>query len=102
MENVKCERCGADLNTFAFDGGRRGECPCASTTRQERVGGAAYVPRGRSHSCTASDGCPCEAAEVSSYLSRIGKRGGAAGRGAAKARTTEQARKAAHARWAKR
>jgi hypothetical protein len=36
---------------------------------------------------------------VKAYLSKIGRKGGAAGRGAAKARTSEQARAAAYARW---
>ena len=36
---------------------------------------------------------------VSAYLAAIGRRGGAAGRGPAKARTTWQARKAAKVRW---
>lgn len=38
---------------------------------------------------------------VHDYLSEIGRKGGAAGRGAAKTRTSEQARKAALARWGK-
>lgn len=38
---------------------------------------------------------------ISRYLSRIGKRGGAAGRGKVKARTRAQAQAAARARWAK-
>ena len=38
---------------------------------------------------------------VKKYLSAIGRRGGEAGRGAAKARTSEQCRAAALARWAK-
>lgn len=37
---------------------------------------------------------------IHDYLSEIGRRGGAAGRGSAKARTTEQARAAVLARWA--
>jgi hypothetical protein len=37
---------------------------------------------------------------VSRYLAEIGRKGGAAGRGLAKARPSEQARKAALARWA--
>jgi hypothetical protein len=36
------------------------------------------------------------------YLATIGRKGGSAGRGKSKARTTEQARKAALARWVKR
>ena len=36
------------------------------------------------------------------YLAEIGRKGGAAGRGPAKARTSEQARTAALARWGKR
>lgn len=36
---------------------------------------------------------------VHDYLVEIGRKGGAAGRGPAKARTSEQARAAAHARW---
>lgn len=39
---------------------------------------------------------------VSRYLSKIGKKGGMAGKGEAKARTSEQARDAVNARWAKR
>ena len=39
---------------------------------------------------------------VHDYLAEIGRKGGAAGRGPAKARTSEQARKAALARWGKR
>lgn len=38
---------------------------------------------------------------VRDYLAEIGRKGGAAGRGSAKARTTEQARAAVLARWAK-
>lgn len=38
---------------------------------------------------------------VHDYLAEIGRKGGAAGRGPAKARTSEQARKAALARWGK-
>lgn len=38
---------------------------------------------------------------VSQYLAKIGRKGGAAGRGSAKARTSEQARAAAQARWSK-
>lgn len=36
---------------------------------------------------------------VRAYLSQIGRKGGAAGRGASKARTSEQARAAARAKW---
>lgn len=36
------------------------------------------------------------------YLATIGRKGGQSGRGKSKARTTEQARKAALARWVKR
>jgi len=36
---------------------------------------------------------------VHDYLAEIGRKGGAAGRGPTKARTSEQARKAALARW---
>jgi hypothetical protein len=36
------------------------------------------------------------------YLATIGRKGGQSGRGKSKARTHEQARKAALARWAKR
>jgi hypothetical protein len=39
---------------------------------------------------------------VHDYLAEIGRKGGAAGRGPAKARTSEQARAAARARWGKR
>jgi hypothetical protein len=39
---------------------------------------------------------------VSKYLAAIGRKGGQSGRGKSKARTTEQARKAAMARWVKR
>jgi hypothetical protein len=39
---------------------------------------------------------------VYDYLSDIGRKGGAAGRGPAKARTSEQAQAAARARWGKR
>lgn len=39
---------------------------------------------------------------VHDYLAEIGRKGGAAGRGPAKARSSEQARKAALARWGKR
>ena len=39
---------------------------------------------------------------VHDYLAEIGRKGGAAGRGPAKARTSEQARKAALAGWARR
>ena len=39
---------------------------------------------------------------VHDYLAEIGRKGGAAGRGPAKARTSEQARTAALARWGKR
>ncbi len=39
---------------------------------------------------------------VHDYLAEIGRKGGAAGRGPAKARTSEQARRAALARWGKR
>ena len=39
---------------------------------------------------------------VHDYLAEIGRNGGAAGRGPAKARTSEQARDAARARWGKR
>ena len=39
---------------------------------------------------------------VHDYLAAIGRKGGAAGRGPAKARTSEQARTAALARWGKR
>lgn len=35
------------------------------------------------------------------YFAKIGKKGGAAGKGAAKARSSEQARKAAKIRWQK-
>jgi hypothetical protein len=38
---------------------------------------------------------------VHDYLAEIGRKGGAAGRGPAKARTSKQARRAAQARWAK-
>lgn len=38
---------------------------------------------------------------VRAYLSQIGRKGGAAGRGASKARTSEQARAAARAKWTK-
>lgn len=41
-------------------------------------------------------------AMLRAYLSSIGRRGGAAGTGKAKARTSEQARAAAKARWEKR
>lgn len=36
---------------------------------------------------------------VSRYLSKIGKKGGMTGKGAAKARSSEQARAAVNARW---
>ena len=36
---------------------------------------------------------------IHDYLAEIGRKGGAAGRGPAKARTSEQARKASLARW---
>ena len=39
---------------------------------------------------------------IHDYLSEIGRKGGAVGRGPAKARTSDQARKAALARWGKR
>ena len=39
---------------------------------------------------------------VHDYRAEIGRKGGAAGRGPAKARTSEQARKVALARWGKR
>lgn len=39
--------------------------------------------------------------EVKAYLAKIGRKGGSAGRGTAKARTSEQARAAAQARWSK-
>jgi len=39
--------------------------------------------------------------EVRQYLAEIGRKGGAAGRGKAKARTSEQARAAILARWAR-
>ena len=39
---------------------------------------------------------------IHEYLAEIGRKGGAAGRGPAKARTTEQAQAAARARWGKR
>lgn len=39
--------------------------------------------------------------KIKRYLSTIGKRGGAAGNGAAKARDPEVARAAANARWGK-
>jgi hypothetical protein len=39
---------------------------------------------------------------VHDYLAEIGRKGGAAGRGPAKARTSEQAQAAARARWGKR
>jgi general stress protein YciG len=39
---------------------------------------------------------------VHEYLAEIGRKGGAAGRGTSKARTSEQARAAALARWGKR
>ncbi len=38
---------------------------------------------------------------IKQYMAEIGRRGGKAGTGKAKARTTAQARKAANARWAK-
>ncbi|HBJ87519.1 MAG TPA: hypothetical protein DDZ88_27410 [Verrucomicrobiales bacterium] len=38
---------------------------------------------------------------VSRYLSKIGKKGGMTGKGAAKARSSEQARAAINARWEK-
>ena len=38
---------------------------------------------------------------ISRYLSKIGKKGGLAGRGSAKARTSEQARAAVNERWKK-
>lgn len=38
---------------------------------------------------------------IKDYLAKIGKKGGAAGRGSAKARSSKQARKAARARWGK-
>lgn len=38
---------------------------------------------------------------VKAYLSGIGKRGGASGRGKSKARTSDQARAAVQVRWAK-
>ena len=38
---------------------------------------------------------------VHDYLAEIGRKGGAAGRGSAKARTSEQARAAVKARWAR-
>ena len=38
---------------------------------------------------------------VSRYLSKIGKKGGMTGKGAAKARSSEQARAAVNARWEK-
>ena len=40
--------------------------------------------------------------QVHDYLAAIGRKGGAAGRGPAKARTSKQARQAALARWGKR
>lgn len=46
--------------------------------------------------------CKIMDTEIKSYLSAIGRRGGKAGTGKAKARTKEQARKAAMARWVKR
>jgi hypothetical protein len=39
---------------------------------------------------------------IKTYLSAIGQRGGKAGKGKAKARTKDQASKAAMARWSKR
>ena len=38
---------------------------------------------------------------IHDYLSNIGRKGGASGRGSAKARTTDQARAAVLARWAR-
>ena len=40
-------------------------------------------------------------AAVKKYLADIGRKGGSAGRGARKARSSEQARAAVNARWAK-
>ena len=40
--------------------------------------------------------------QVHDYLTEIGRKGGAAGRGPSKARTSEQAKAAARARWGKR
>jgi len=40
--------------------------------------------------------------QVHDYLAEIGRKGGVAGRGPAKARTSEQAQAAARARWGKR
>jgi hypothetical protein len=39
---------------------------------------------------------------IHDYLATIGRKGGSAGRGPAKARTSEQARRAAMVRWEKR
>lgn len=39
--------------------------------------------------------------EIRKYLAEIGRKGGAAGKGEAKARTSEQARAAVQARWAR-
>jgi hypothetical protein len=39
--------------------------------------------------------------EARAYLAKIGRKGGKAARGKAKARSSEQARKAARARWGK-
>ena len=48
--------------------------------------------------------CPCCGVEVNEehFACRSGSKGGAAGVGAKKARSSEQARKAAEARWGKR
>ncbi len=42
------------------------------------------------------------AKEARAYLAKIGRKGGKAARGKAKARSSEQARKAARVRWGKR
>lgn len=44
---------------------------------------------------------PKKSNPVSRYLSKIGKKGGMAGKGKAKARSSEQARAAVQARWEK-
>lgn len=45
---------------------------------------------------------PSASNAVTNYLAAIGRKGGASGTGKSKARSSEQARKAALVRWAKR
>lgn len=81
-------------------------CTCSGETGARGPGNPGEVDSRQVFPSDADQRCVrldvADLADLSSPAAQLGARGGRAGRGAAKARTSEQARAAANARWGKR